>query len=96
MWFERVKICFYQKAGGKNPDCKAESYSKHFKMNTKVLPQPAGFSPNKGKAEGKRRWIFIFLDLFYSKVFKEIKQKKANNLIKFTVQKCLLAFNNKS
>jgi len=41
-------------------------------------------------------FFFFFLDLFYSKVFKEIKQKKANNLIKFTVQKCLLAFNNKS
>lgn len=41
------------------------------------------------------RFLFFF-NLFYSKVFKEIKQKKANNLIKFTVQKCLLAFNNKS
>lgn len=35
-------------------------------------------------------------DVFYSKVFKRNKTEKANNLIKCTVQKCLLAFNNKS
>ena len=30
---------------------------------------------------------------FYSKVLKRNKTEKANNLIKCTVQKCLLAFN---
>lgn len=37
-----------------------------------------------------------FQMFFYSKVLKRNKTEKANNLIKCTVQKCLLAFNNKS
>lgn len=55
-----------------------------------------GFPPIKEGLKEKDDTFSFFFDLFYSKVFKEIKQKKANNLIKFTVQKCLLAFNNKS
>lgn len=39
VWCERVKIWFWQKIEEKkNPGCQAESNSKHFKINTEVLP----------------------------------------------------------
>ena len=50
------------------------------------------YSNLKKKLTGKIKFQVFFIQRFS----KEIKQKKANNLIKCTVQKCLLAFNNKS